>query len=561
MNRKFRSFSLIAGMNLSPFGLVLLGCCLLCSWTQAQSVTRFNRADSLRGYLNPYRSAYDVTFYDLHVRVRPADQFISGHNTIHFRTVEPFSQLQLDLFANMDIAEITCEGQPLAFRREGDAVFVQLPERQVPGSTNAICVVYSGQPVTAVNPPWEGGFVWREDARFRPWIGVACEGMGASLWWPNKDHLSEKPDSMAITCEVPAALMAVANGTLRQVTVIDSGDYRRFEWFVHYPINNYNVTINVGDYVHLRDTYQSPTGRHLDLDYYVLRDNREKAQQHFEQVKPMLRHFEALFGPYPFWNDGYALVETPYWGMEHQSAIAYGSDYRNNEFGFDFIILHESGHEYWGNSVSVRDHGEMWIHEGFCTYAEALFLEARDGYDTAVRYLRTQRKQIKNQEPMLGPLDVNYRYWEDADIYHKGTWLLHTLRNWYGDSARWHAAIRALATDYAHRFISTPDVVAHFEKHTGLPLRPFFDQYLKHPLPPRLAYRLERKGNETILHYRWETEVSDFAMPYRVRVPGGSWRDLQPTDAWQTLALGNVGKVRRLEGDDDSFYVLLKPTK
>src|SRR5690606_34322216 len=272
------------------------------------------------------------------------------------------------------------------------------------------------------------------------WIGVACEGIGASLWWPNKDHLSDEPDSMRMSYTVPSGLMAVGNGIFRNQKDLGNG-FTQFDWFVHYPINNYNVTVNIAKYAHLEDTYRSKDGDTLALDYYILENNADTARAHFKQVIPMLACFEESYGKYPFWKDGYALVETPYWGMEHQGAIAYGNEYENNAFDFDFIIVHESAHEYWGNSVSVNDHGEMWIHEAFTTYAEALYLECRDDYKTSVAYLLTQKPNIKNQLPILGPIGVNYSGWEDADMYYKGSWMLHSMRNTIDNDALWHKTI------------------------------------------------------------------------------------------------------------------------
>ncbi|MBC7921857.1 MAG: M1 family metallopeptidase, partial [Ferruginibacter sp.] len=408
----------------------------------------------------------------------------------------------------------------------------------------------------AVNPPWDGGFSWKKDSTGKPWVAVSCEGVGASLWWPCKDHPSDEPDSVRIRCQVPSSLTCVANGNLRSKRAMPGG-YAQYDWFVSYPINPYNVTLNIADYAHFTDAYAGADGAPLALDYYVLRANEKKARQHFQQVKPMLACYEKYFGPYPFPRDGYALVETPYWGMEHQSAVAYGNHYQNNAFGFDFIIVHESGHEWWGNSVSCRDHAELWIHESFGTYAEALYVEDTQGYDTMLRYLEEKKERIKNQHPILGPLSVNYHRWPDSDMYVKGTWMLHTLRNAIADDSLWFGLLRGLATDFRLQNITTEQVIAYVNRKTGKDYTYFFDQYLRHAQPPTLEYQLWAKGRSVSLRYRWQADVKGFAMPIRVGF-GKAYptTTLQPTTAWQTILLD--GDQADFRVATELFYVLTK---
>ncbi|MEM7040394.1 MAG: M1 family metallopeptidase, partial [Bacteroidota bacterium] len=348
----------------------LLGCVGQTVFSQVQ----FSRKDSLRGALRAERTCYDVHYYDLTVKVDPETQRIKGQNDIHFHAIADFETLQVDLFENMLIDEITYEGKKLEYRREFNAVFIDFPEPVRARKMGVLSIAFGGTPTVAARAPWDGGFVWKKDKNGKHWVGVACEGTGASLWWPNKDHLSDEPDSMAIHLIAPLGYKAISNGQLRSVKDLDV-KWTQWNWFVSYPINNYNVTVNIADYAHIKDTYKNASGTH-NLDYYVLSYNEEKARKHFEQVKPMLRVFEDFFGEYPFWRDGYALVETPYLGMEHQGAIAYGNHYLPGYNGhdpldlkWDYIIIHESGHEWWGNSVSCRDHAELWIRESFCTYS------------------------------------------------------------------------------------------------------------------------------------------------------------------------------------------------
>lgn len=499
----------------------------------------FSRADSLRGTLNQYRSCYDVTFYDLEVDVDIAGQKIAGSNTIHFEAQEPFRRLQIDLFANMQVDRIAWKDEELSFDREANAVFVDFPVLIAKQSEEKIKIEFSGTPRKAKNAPWDGGFVWSMDENNKPWVGVACEGIGASLWWPLKDHLSDEPDSMRITLVSPDSLVAVANGHLRSEKVFDNGK-KASEWFVSYPINSYNVTVNIGDYVHMRDTFHNATGVQ-ELDYYVLPYNKPKAEKQFTQVKPMLKVFEKYFGAYPFWKDGYALVETPYLGMEHQGAIAYGNRYLPGYAGydplnlkFDYIIIHESGHEWWGNSVSCQDHAELWIHESFCTYSEAVYVEELWGKETAEKYLISQVSSIANASPIVGPLGVNFDNWRGSDMYYKGSWMLHSLRYAVNDDKLWWQTILDFATEFRIKNTNTVEIIDWFNKKLGKDYTAIFRQYLYHAPVPILEYKVKKSGkNKVKFSYRWDANESDFDMPLRVETASGLM-ELHPNAEWQT---------------------------
>lgn len=516
----------------------------------------FTRYDSLRGALNPLRTCYDVVFYDLNLRVNPATQSIKGYNTIHYKTTAPFTQLQIDLFSNMHISQILHQGQELKFERDSNSVFISFSQMQKQNIIDSISIYYEGKPLIALNPPWDGGFSWEKDKTGKAWVGVSCEGIGASLWWPNKDHLSDEPDSMRISCEVPSDLMCVANGNLRKKTPLND-NFTRYDWHVSYPINNYNVSLNIADYAQFSDVYTAQDGEKLPLDYYVLRYNLEKAKKHFDQVKPMLACYEKYFGKYPFWKDGYALVETPYLGMEHQSAIAYGNNYQQGYDGgdisgsgvgmkFDYLIIHESAHEYWGNSVSARDHGEMWIHESFCTYAEALYVECMFGYKSALQYLAGQSQSIANQEPILGPLHVNYTGWEASDMYFKGSLMLHTLRNAINDDKLWFDIIYGIAQEFKMKVTTTQEIVGYINKKTGQDYSYFFNQYLKYAQIPVFQYTITQQGKKAVLQYRWNANVENFNMPVKVNVGNGKYETIMPTSQWQTIAI---------KGDKKNFRV------
>jgi aminopeptidase N len=482
---------------------------------------KFTLKDSLRGSLRPERTCYDVINYDLNIKVELEEKTIMGFVKVNFVAKEDFEWLQIDLDSTLNIYKIDYNQIELKYTRIGDAIFVQFPKIKK-GHQHFFRVYWSGKIREAKNAPWDGGFVWDKDANGNHWVGVACEGDGASIWWPCKDHLSDEPDSMSISISVPNGYQAISNGNL--ISETNFGDsHTKFTWNVSYPINTYNVTMYIGKYEHFRDVYTAADGEKLALDYYVLPENLSKAKKHFEQVKGMLACYEKYLDKYPFWNDGFALVEAPYLGMEHQSAIAYGNKYKRGYLGgrnpkgidFDYIIIHESGHEYFGNSVSCSDHAEMWLHESFTTYLESVYVECTYSYDEMLRYINNQRFQIFNSEPIVGPKDVNYL--DGQDNYFKGSWILHTLRNVIDDDAKWWAMFKGFYLQQKLKITTTEDFIRYVNKYTGNDFGAFFEQYLFNADIPTLEYQIEPLDKDSIsVRYRWKADVSDFAMPVKV---------------------------------------------
>ncbi|AHM61706.1 peptidase M1 membrane alanine aminopeptidase [Flammeovirgaceae bacterium 311] len=536
------------------FPLPFLACLLLFAGSLHAQTPAFSRQDSLRGSVTPERAWWDLTYYHLKVEVDPDQRSIRGSNTIQYKVLQPGQRLQLDLQEPMRLERVLQNGKPLQVEQEGSAHFVTLPEQQQPGSVQRLEAFFSGTPVVAKNPPWDGGLVWSKDARGKPFIANANQGAGASIWWPNKDHDYDEPDSMLISVRVPKGLMDVSNGRLRGIDKHRGGD-RTYHWFVSNPINNYGVNINIADYAHFSDTFQGEKGT-LDLDYYVLKENLEKAKEQFKQVKPMLRAFEHWFGPYPFYEDGYKLVEAPYLGMEHQSSVTYGNGYKNGYKGqdwsktghglkFDFIIIHESAHEWFANNITNYDVADMWIHEGFTAYAENLYLEYLYDKKTGSEYVRGTRTAIVNDRPIIGYYGVNKS--GSSDMYFKGANMLHTLRQLVNDDEKWRQILRGLNKEFYHQTVSSQQVENYLSRQTGRELKPFFDQYLRSTLVPTLEYRFIN----SILSYRWTNAVPNFNMPVLVTLNGKElW--LEPTTQWQSLE--EVGEGTRLEVDPD-FYV------
>ena len=543
--------------------MLLVGLGLQAQSTDFYQHHTFTRADTLRGSLRPERTCYDVHYYGLQLRVDTRKKMIRGEVEIAFTTVTDFQRLQIDLFENMTIDRIVMGGKELSYQREYNAVFVDFPNLQQAGDMGSFTVHYYGKPTVASNPPWDGGFVWSEDKRGRDWIAVACEGDGASLWWPNKDHLSDEPDSMLISLTVPSELMAVANGNLREVEEEDK--YTRYDWFVSYPIDNYNVTLNIGHYAHFSDEYYAADGDTLALDYYVLDYNEDRARKHFQQVHSVLACYEKYLDKYPFWEDGFALVETPYLGMEHQSAIAYGNQYMRgylggmipNDMNWDYIIVHETGHEYFGNSIGVADLAEMWIQESFTTYLEAVYVEYTMSYEDAIRYLVKQQLYIYNQEPIIGPLGVNWEDWGGSDHYFKGAWVLHTLRNAIGDDEKWWAIFKGFYQKHALSLVTTQDFIDYVNEATGKDWQPFFQQYLHYPQPPVLEYRLEQQGKKLKVSYRWAADAEGFEMPILLGNKEKMIRVNPSTSKWQETTLFNT-TVSEFTVAMDRFLVKVK---
>ena len=518
----------------------------------------FTLADTLRGTLSSIRSCFDVMYYDLQIDVDIENKSISGVNHIYFKNESDFDSLQIDLFDNMNVDSILFRNKRLEYSRLFNAIFVSFPNRMEKGKEGILSVYYHGKPIAAKNAPWDGGFVWKEDENGSPFIGVACEGTGASLWWPNKDHLSDEPDSMRISCTVPNGLMCVANGELEASTSKEGKT--TWTWKVSYPINNYNVTLNIADYTHFQENYQGILGENLKLDYYVLKENLDKAKKQFSQVPEMMACFEEAFGPYPFCNDGYALVEAPYLGMEHQGAIAYGNKYMPGYLGrhpegidFDYIIIHETGHEWWGNSVSMKDAADMWIHESFCTYSESVFVECKYGYDKMLEYLLYQRNFINNRSPIYGVYGLN-QAGNSGDMYYKGAWMLHTFRNVLNNDSLFRSILKGIAEHFKHTTVDGEDIINYINTRVKYDYKPFFNQYLRFAAVPVLEYRVVKKAVE----FRWKAEAKGFRMPVIFELPkGGQKRVLVTSEDWVAVPMSKK-EAKELQFRDDLLLFIAK---
>jgi aminopeptidase N len=535
--------------------LLVYGCTSSLMFAQSAIASNFTKQDSLRGSITPERSWWDLSYYHLDIKVDPQRQFISGTNTVHYKVLHnSTARMQIDLQTPMQLLKATQNGQPLEIEQQGNAHFITLVQPQRLNTEQQITLHYEGYPRAAVNAPWDGGISWKQDKTKTHFIASSCQGLGASVWWPCKDHMYDEVDSMLISVNVPKKLINVSNGRLRRVDQHETT--QTFHWFVASPINNYGVNINIANYTHFSDTYNGANGT-LDLNYYVLPYNATKAKTHFKQTSKMLAAFEHWFGHYPFYTDGFKLVEVPYLGMEHQSSVTYGNHYKNGYLGrdlsgtgwglkFDFIIIHEAAHEWFANSITSKDIADLWIHESFASYAESLYLEYHFGKPAAAAYVIGTRKNIANDRPIIGPYHVNKE--GSSDMYFKGANMLHTLRQWVNDDTKWRAILREMHLKFYHTTVSSKEIETFLSEATGFNLSAFFNQYLRTTKLPTLEYKITNKQ----LIYRWYNTVEDFKMPVDVFIDGIPTR-LLPTSSWQTI---NVKQVT-LKIDPD-YYILSK---
>ena len=542
------------------YALILVLVCLFPNTSCSQGpIPLFSRADTLRGTLSEFRSSYDISYYHLNIKLDIENKFISGSNLFKFKAVNDINRLQFDLFDNLKVERVVYQGKELPFKREFNAVFIDFPNTIKKGNTDEFTVFYSGKTIIAKRAPWDGGFSYAKDKQGKPWVAVSCQGFGASSWWPTKDHQSDEVDSMMISVSVPKGLMNVSNGRLLSTENTDP-NYTRYNWFVSYPINNYNVSLNIADYVHFDDSYAGENGN-LTLDYYVLKENLEKAKKQFNaNVKPMFKSFENWFGPYPFYRDGFKLIETPYLGMEHQSAVAYGNKYQNGYLGrdlsgtglgmgWDYIIIHEAGHEWFGNNITAKDIADMWIHEGFTMYSEALFVEGRDGKNAGARYIAGVRKNIRNDQPIIGPYGVNQE--GSGDMYPKGANLIHMTRTIIDNDQKWREILRGLNKEFGLKTSTTEDIVGYISRKSNKEFAKIYDQYLNYKNIPKLEFKTQGKQTQ----YRWQADVKDFNMPLRIK-SDEKYTWIYPTREWKKITL-----KKGFKPDLENFYIELKELK
>ena len=510
----------------------------------------FTRQDTLRGSITPQRAWWDLTYYHLDISVDPEKKYLKGSNTVHYKVLETSKEMQIDLQKPLKITRIVQDNKDLDYRLDGYSYFIKLKKNQKKGQIKYLKIFYEGSPKVAIRPPWDGGLTWTRDSNGKHFIASSNQGIGASIWWPNKDHMYDEVDSMLISVNVPKDLINVSNGRLRSIENL--GETKTFNWFVSNPINNYGVNINIGDYVSFSEVYDGEKGD-LDMIYYVLRDNIERAKSQFKDAIKMMQAFEHWFGPYPFYEDSFKIVEVPYLGMEHQSSITYGNKYMKGYLGrdlsrtgwglkFDYIIIHEAGHEWFANNITYKDIADMWVHESFTTYSENLFLDYHYGKEAASDYVIGTRAGISNSSPMIGTYGVNKR---GSDLYTKGANLLHTLRQIAKDDEVWRMILRGLNSEFYHQTVDTKQIEKYITSKIGFDLTTFFDQYLRDIRIPNLEYSI----SNGLLTYRWIDVIDNFTMPLEIEVQGENIL-IYPTTNKKSLKI-NSDKIKI----DRDYYV------
>ena len=525
---------------------------------QIQSTAqKYNIQDSLRGSITKERIWWDLKYYNLEVNINPTLKEISGKNIIQYEVIDSSKKMQIDLQPPMKLTKAIQDGKLLNISHHKNVHYIDLIKNQELNKIESVELHFEGKPKEAINPPWDGGFTWKKDINGIDFIATSCQGLGASVWWPNKDHMYDEVDSMKIKVNVPKHLVAVSNGRL--ISFSKNEKTSSFTWSISNPINNYGVNINIGNYINFDDYYDGEKGL-LQMQFYVLKHNLEKAKTHFKEARKMMEAFEYWFGPYPFYEDTYKLIEVPYLGMEHQSSVTYGNKFKNGYLGsdlsetgwglkFDFIIVHESGHEWFANSITNKDVADMWIHEGFTSYAENLFLDYYYGKKASAEYVIGTRKRIKNDKAIIGDYNVNNI--GSTDMYYKAANMIHMLRQLTNDDSKWRNILRKINNNFYHRVVTSNEIEKFLSNEIGIDLKPIFNQYLRDTKIPVFEYKIR----ENKMHYRWTNVVENFNMPIEIIIDN-SKRWIYPTESWKISNLN----FQKIDIDKD-YYVKAKNTK
>ncbi|GAB5399837.1 MAG: M1 family metallopeptidase [Aureisphaera sp.] len=527
--------------------------CVLAFMTFTAGAQTFSEQDQLMGSITPERAWWDLQHYDLAVEVFPDSKSIKGTNTITYKVLKSKKVMQIEMQDPMKLDKAIQNGKELTIQKKGAVHYIKL-KKQKEGKENQITLHFSGTPREAIRPPWDGGFTWEKDSSGNHFIATSNQGIGASIWWPNKDHPEDEPDkgvNLAITA--PSKLVAVGNGRLEKT--VDNGSTKTWHWKVVNPINNYGVNVNIGDYVHFSDKHEGLNGT-LDMDYWVLKENLEKAKVQFEQAPLMMNAFEYWFGPYPFYEDSFKLVEVPYLGMEHQSSVTYGNKYMNGYLGsdlsssgwglrFDFIIIHEAGHEWFANNITNKDVADMWLHEGFTAYSENLYLDYHYGTVASSEYVTGTRRHIQNDRPIIGTYGV--RNEGSSDMYYKGANILHTLRQLLEDDTKWRNILRKMNRTFYHKTVSSADIETFLSQESGIDLTEFWEQYLRTTKVPKVEYKTQGKT----LMFRYTNIIDNFDMPVIMNINGKEeW--IFPKAEWQSKEFDQTIQKAALKVD---FFV------
>jgi aminopeptidase N len=505
----------------------------------------YTNADSLRGTLTKERTWWDVQRYELSFKPDFASKTIAGDNVIAYKVVKANAgdiKMQIDLQEPLIIDSVLYNDKTsLEFSKSASVWYVTVPAQKLAAS-NSVRIYYHGKVHQAIRAPWDGGFIFEQDSLKRPYMTVACQGLGASIWYPNKDHQSDEPDKGAsLTMTVPDTLTAIGNGRLVFKKQNTDGT-ATYKYNVVNPISNYCIIPYIGKYVNFKEQYKGEKGP-LSVNYWVLDYNLQKAKTYMpDQVHKMFQALEHWFGPYPFYEDGYQLIDASHTGMEHQSAVSYGNGYKFGYRGrdasgygwgmkWDFIIIHESGHEWFGNNITTKDLADMWVHEGFTNYSETLFTEYHFGKQAGNEYNYGIRKGIRNDKPIIPDYNVNAM--GSGDMYPKGGNMIHSIRHSMDNDQLFRSILRGLNKEFYHQTVTTAQVESYISKQAGYDYSKVFNQYLRTIQTPVLNYYIK----DAKVYYKWTDCVEGFNLPIvmgtgkgRVKfIPSASWQNQSVT--------------------------------
>ncbi|KAF2330511.1 M1 family metallopeptidase [Flavobacterium ginsenosidimutans] len=512
--------------------------------SSAQKTKIYTLSDTLRGSLTPERQWWDALRYDIVVKPDYNNKLISGSNTITYKTVKEKSntKMQIDLQNPLVIDSVIQSGKKLSFAKENGVWYIKTPKSKIKTS-NKVDIFYHGKVHEAIKAPWDGGWIWTKDSLGRPWMTVACQGLGASVWYPCKDHQSDEPNNGAsLTMIVPDSLTAIANGRLQFKKKNNDGT-TSYKWAVVNPISNYCIIPYIGKYVNFSETYKGEKGN-LDLNYWVLDYNLEKSKKYMpKEVHNMLDAFEYWMGPYPFYEDGYQLIETSHTGMEHQSAVSYGNHYKPGYRGndgsgtgwgmkWDFIIIHESGHEWFGNNITTNDLADMWVHEGFTNYSETLFVDYIFGKQAGDEYNAGTRKGVQNDRPIIPDYNVNAQ--GSGDMYPKAGNMLHAIRHGVDNDTLFREVMRGLGKEFYHQTVDSKQIENYISKKLNFSYDKVFEQYLKTTQIPNFEFYFNT--DKTKVFYRYTNCISGFNLPLTLKSNNEKIKII-PSDQWQNIAL------------------------
>ena len=434
------------------------------------------------GKLKPEQAIMDVRHYTIALNLDFKQRTIDGSATIDVIMAQPTHVLLFDLLDSLNISQVLVNNKKQPFEYKNNLIRINLAN-ELPAGKASVKVIYGGKPHVARRPPWDDGFIWSRDSTGHQWMAITAEGTGGKLYFPCKDHPSDEPnEGVDLIITVPKDLIVAGPGLLQKVT--KHGETATFHWKTNYSINNYSILFNVGDFAVVSRKYTTIDGHVTPLQFYVLKEHLSKAEHHLDIFEKTIHEQEKYFGEYPWAKEKIAICETPHLGMEHQTMNAYGNKFQYTKVGgtdYDGLMHHEFGHEWWGNKVTAKDWADYWIHEGICTYGDALYIREFEGKDAYVKFFKRSALSFDNKVPIIIGKDIDEEAAYNGDIYGKGAFFMHTICYIMTDSL-FFPALKKFVTSPQYTYdnlVNTDDVEQFFSKESEKDLKPLFDLYLR----------------------------------------------------------------------------------